>query len=328
MSIRIAGTGSYVPEKVLTNADLEKMVETSDEWIRTRTGIEERHIASSEQATSDIAYEAGKRALEMAGVSGEELSAIVVATITPDHVFPSTGCILQKRFGAAGAFCFDLEAACSGLLYSLEVAHSLMIARRKYKYVLVIGAEKLSCITDWSDRNTCVLFGDGAGAVLLENVDDDNANCICAADLHADGNYTGILNMPAGGSRNPASVETVNNHMHFIRMEGKETFKLAVNAMVSASRQTLAEAGVEPSQIKMVIPHQANMRIISAVAQRLDVPDDRVFANIQRYGNTSAASIGICLDEVVRSGKIERGDYLLLTAFGGGLTWGAMLLRY
>ncbi len=328
MSIRIAGTGSYVPDRVLTNADLEKMVETSDEWIRTRTGIEERRIAATDQATSDLAFEAGSRALAMAGISGEELSAIIVGTITPDHVFPSTGCILQRRFGATGAFCFDLEAACSGLLYSLEVANSLMVANKKYKYVLVIGAEKLSCITDWTDRNTCVLFGDGAGAVLLENVDDGKPSCILASDLHADGNYTDILNMPAGGSRFPSTAETVKAHMHSIHMAGKETFKMAVNAMVGASRKVLEEANVDPSQVKVVVPHQANQRIISAVAQRLDVPDERVFMNIQKYGNTSAASIGICVDEIVRSGLVQRGDYMLLTAFGGGLTWGAILLQY
>ena len=298
MSIRIAGTGSYVPDRVMTNADLEKMVETSDEWIRTRTGIQERRIAAPEQATSDLAYEAGKRALEMAGITGDQLSVIIVATITPDHVFPSTGCILQKRFGASNAFCFDLEAACSGLLYSLEVGHSLMKANPKYKYALVIGAEKLSSITDWTDRNTCVLFGDGAGAVVLENTGAEGADCLLASDLHA------------------------------IHMAGRETFKLAVNAMVSACKKTLEDANVAPSEIRMVVPHQANQRIIQAVAQRLDVANDRVFENIGHYGNTSAASIGICLDEVIRSGDIERGDYLLLTAFGGGLTWGAILLRY
>lgn len=328
MSIRIAGTGSYVPDRVMTNADLEKMVETSDEWIRTRTGIQERRIAAPEQATSDLAYEAGKRALEMAGITGDQLSVIIVATITPDHVFPSTGCILQKRFGASNAFCFDLEAACSGLLYSLEVGHSLMKANPKYKYALVIGAEKLSSITDWTDRNTCVLFGDGAGAVVLENTGAEGADCLLASDLHADGGYADILIMPAGGSRMPFTAETLANHMHSIHMAGRETFKLAVNAMVSACKKTLEDANVAPSEIRMVVPHQANQRIIQAVAQRLYVANDRVFENIGHYGNTSAASIGICLDEIIRSGDIERGDYLLLTAFGGGLTWGAILLRY
>lgn len=328
MSIRIIGTGSYLPERVLTNADLEKMVETSDEWIRTRTGIEERRIAAPNEATSDLAYEAGKKALEMAGVKGEDLSVIIVATITPDHVFPSTGCLLQERFQAKGAFCFDLEAACSGLLYSLEVAYSLMKTNRKYKYVLVCGAEKISSIVDWTDRNTCVLFGDGAGAVLLENRDDDEPGFALASDLHADGGCADILLMPAGGSRQPASAETVEGRLHAIKMAGKETFKMAVNAMVGSSKQVLADAGVEPSKIKLVVPHQANQRIIQAVAQRLDVPGDRVYENVNRYGNTSAASIGICLDEIVRGGMLERGDYVLLTAFGGGLTWGSMLIQY
>ncbi len=329
MSIRIAGTGSYVPERILTNADLEKMVETNDEWIRTRTGIEERHLAADNEATSDMAYEAGRRALEMAGIRGEDLDAIIVGTITPDHVFPSTGCILQQRFGAEGAFCFDLEAACSGLLFSLEVAHSLMKANKRYRRVLVCGAEKLSCITDWTDRNTCVLFGDGAGAVVLESSDDAAVpDCLIASDLHSDGSYTEILKLPAGGSRIPTSAETVANHQHFIHMAGKEVFKLAVNAMVSAGRQVLEDSGIAPEAIKLVIPHQANSRIIHAVAPRLGVPEERVFINVNKYGNTSAASIGICLDEAARGGLIEHGDYVLLTAFGGGLTWGALLIRY
>lgn len=329
MSIRIAATGSYVPERILSNADLEKMVETNDEWIRTRTGIEERRIASPEQATSDLAYEACRRALETAGITGKEVDAIIVGTITPDYVFPSTGCVLQHRLGAEGAFCFDLEAACSGLLFSLEVAYSLMkMHPKKYKYVLVCGAEKLSSITDWTNRNTCVLFGDGAGAVLLENTGEEGPDCVIASDLHTDGSYGDILKMPAGGSRVPATKESVEAHLHFIHMEGKEVFKLAVNAMVGAGKSVLEEAGITPDEVKLVIPHQANSRIIQAVAPRLGVPDERVYMNINRYGNTSAASIGICLDEAVRAGKLGKDDYVLLTAFGGGLTWGAMLLRF
>ena len=330
MSIRIAGTGSYVPDRILTNADLEKMVETSDEWIRTRTGIEERHIAAPDQPTSDLAYHASLKALEMAGITGADLDAIIVATITPDYVFPSTGCVLQDRLGAKGAFCFDLEAACSGLLYSLEVACALMKTHpNRYRHVLVIGAEKLSCITDWTNRNTCVLFGDGAGAVVLESSDDAAVpDCLIASDLHSDGSYTEILKLPAGGSRIPTSAETVANHQHFIHMAGKEVFKLAVNAMVSAGRQVLEDSGIAPEAIKLVIPHQANSRIIHAVAPRLGVPEERVFINVNKYGNTSAASIGICLDEAARGGLIEHGDYVLLTAFGGGLTWGALLIRY
>lgn len=326
MGIRIKGIGAYVPDKILTNLDLEKMVETSDEWIRTRTGIEQRRIAAPEQATSDLAYEAGLKALDKAGIAATELDAIIVATISPDHVFPSTGCILQHRLGAGNAMCFDLEAACSGFLYSLEVGFSLMKANRKYRNVLVVGAEKLSSMVDWQDRNTCVLFGDGAGAVVLSNDGADTPDFIIGSDLHADGNYTDILNMPAGGSRKPATEETVKNHEHAIKMAGKDVFKLAVNAMVGSSRKVLEESGIAAEQIKWVIPHQANSRIIDAVAQRLDVPNERVYANVNRFGNTSAASIAICLDEI--AGDLKDGDYLLLTAFGGGLTWGAMLVRY
>ena len=328
MGIRIRGTGSYLPEKILSNFDLEAMVDTSDEWIRTRTGIAERHLAAPEQATSDLAYAAAERALAMAGIDGAELDAIVVATITPDHVFPSTGCILQRRLGAAGAFCFDLEAACSGLLYSLEVAYSLMkVSSAKYRNVLVVGAEKLSSIVNWEDRSTCVLFGDGAGAVVLSNDGTDSPDFLVCSDLHADGNYSDILIMPAGGSRCPASEESIRNHAHSIHMEGRDVYKLAVTGMVSACRTVLKNAKVAASEIRCFIPHQANSRIIDAIAQRLDVPGDRVYCNIDRCGNTSAASIGICLDEIVRGGQVSEGDYMLLTAFGGGLTWGAMLIR-
>lgn len=328
MAIRIAGTGSYVPDRILTNSDLEKMVETSDEWIRTRTGIEERHIASPEQATSDLALEAAKKALESAGITGADLDIIVVATVTPDHIFPSTGCILQRHLGAAKAFCFDIEAACSGLLYSLQTANSLLRANAAYRRALVVGAEKLSCLVNWEDRNTCVLFGDGAGALVLEKTGDDGADSLVAADLHSDGNYTDILVLPAGGSRMPASRETVEGKRHTIYMEGKDVFKLAVNGMVSSCRKVMADAGLGPDDISIVLPHQANSRIIDAVAQRLGIGEDRMYKNIQKYGNTSASSIGICFDEAVRSGRIRRGDYVLLTAFGGGLTWGALLFKY
>lgn len=328
MGIRIKGTGSYLPEKILTNFDLEAMVDTSDEWIRTRTGICERHLAAPDQATSDLAVIASERALGMAGVGGGELDAIVVATITPDHVFPSTGCMLQRRLGAGGALCFDLVAACSGLLYSLETAYSLMkVNPGKYRKVLVAGAEKLSSIVNWDDRSTCVLFGDGAGAVVLVNDGSDSPDFMVASDLHADGNYADILIMPAGGSRHPASEETVRSHEHTIHMEGKDVFKLAVNGMVGACRKVLSTAQVDASGIRWVIPHQANSRIISAISQRLEVPAERVYRNIERCGNTSAASIGICLDEITRGGEVRDNDFLLLTAFGGGLTWGAMLVR-
>ncbi len=329
MGIRIKGTGSCLPEKVLTNADLEKMVETSDEWIRTRTGIEERHIAAPGEATSDLALAAARKALATAGIDSAGLDAIVVATVTPDHVFPSTACLLQRQLGAPNAFCFDLEAACTGLLYSLEVTYSLMKANpKRYRKALVIGAETLSNIVNWEDRNTCVLFGDGAGAVVLENDGTDSPDFMVASDLHADGNYTDILQLPAGGSRMPATSETVAGKLHSIHMAGRDVFKLAVNGMVGSSKKVLEESGVAACDVKYVVPHQANSRIIDAVAQRLDVTSDRVYMNVNRCGNTSAASIGICLDELAVGGELKHDDYVLLTAFGGGLTWGAMLVRW
>ncbi len=328
MSIKIIGTGSYVPEKVLTNFDLEKMVDTNDEWISTRTGIRERHIASPEQATSDLALNAAKMALANANTDPSELDIILVATVTPDHFFPSTGCILQRLLGAENAFCFDIEAACSGLLYSLETAHALLKANKKYRKALVLGAEKLSAFVNWEDRNTCVLFGDGASAVVLSKDDDDAPDTLVASDIHSDGRYTDILAVPAGGSRNPASPDTVNARQHSITMAGKEVFKLAVNGMVSSCSKVLSDANVSPSDVAWLIPHQANYRILSAVAQRVEIADEKVFVNIDRYGNTSSASIGICLNELISSGRVKRGDYLLLTAFGGGLTWGAQLFKY
>lgn len=326
MGVRIVGTGSYVPEKVLTNLDLQNMVDTSDEWIRVRTGIVERHIAPPEMSSGDMASIAAKRALEMAGLDGSEISVVIVATTTPDHTFPNTASAVQHSIGASNAFGFDLSAACSGMIYSLELAYSLLMQQKKYRYVLLCGAEKLSCITNWSDRNTCVLFGDGAGAIILGRCDDDNSGQI-ASDLHIDGNYGEILQLPAGGSRNPASHETVDNGMHYIHMLGKETFKLAVNAMANACKTVLAESGIDVSQVKLVIPHQANKRIIEAVAQRINVTEDQLFINVHKYGNTSAASISLCLDEAFREGRVQRGDIILLVAFGSGLTWGAQLLR-
>jgi len=324
----IKGTGKYVPERILTNADLEKMVETSDEWITTRTGIRERHIAGPETPTSELAFRAAQLAIENAGIKASDLNLITVASVTPDHLFPNTAALVQHRLGASDCMCFDIEAACSGLIYSLEVAHSLLFANKKYRYALVIGAEKLSSITDWTDRSTCVLFGDGAAALVLENSDAVEGDFYMAGKLSADGAYGSVLQLPAGGSALPPSHETVDQHKHFIKMGGQETFKLAVTSMVQASRFVLESAGVKPEQLKWVIPHQANYRIITAVAQRLGVSDEHLYCNIAHYGNTSSASIGICLDEMNRSGKLQRGDLILLTSFGGGLTWGAELLRW
>lgn len=329
MSLQITGTGHYTPDKVLNNSDLEKMVDTSDEWIRTRTGILERRIAEDDVATSDLALIASQRALEMAKLSPEDIDLVVVATITQDKYFPSTSCILQRKLGAVNSVCFDLHAACSGLLYSLETVNSLMVCHKKYRNALVIGAEKLTSLVDWEDRNTCVLFGDGAGALVLSRIDDGaEQNFQISTSLGADGSYEDILHVPAGGSKQPASHETVDNKLHYMRMAGQEVFKLAVNAMVNACRDVMAEAGVSTGEIRWLVPHQANLRILKAVGTRLKIPIERIFINVDKYGNTSAASIGIAFDEIVRSGQIQKGDYLLLTSFGGGLTWAANLIRW
>ncbi len=324
--VKIAGTGSYVPSKVLTNADLEKMVETSDEWIRTRTGIEERHIAAADEPCSALAEKASLRALEAAGMQPEEIDIIIVATFTGDNVFPNAGCFLQKRIGAVNAACFSMEAACSGFVYAMTVASGLLRSGG-FRSALVVGSEKISCMVDWTDRNTCVLFGDGAGAVVLKRVP-AKQDSMRASKLGADGRYTDLLQSPAGGSAMPITPEVMEKKLHFLKMEGREVFKLAVNAMVGASQDVLRQEGIGIDQVRWVIPHQANLRIISSVGKYLGIPDEKVYINVQRYGNTSAASIPLALDELVRSGQVKEGDYLVLTAFGGGLTWGSLLLRW
>ena len=328
MGIRIKGTGRCIPERILTNADLEKMVDTSDEWITSRTGIKERHLAAPGETTSDMAAAAAKQALELAGITADMLDLIIVSTVTPDMMFPNTATIVQKKIGAKPCVCFDIEAACSGLLYGLNAAYGMMASPLKYQRALVIGAEKLSSITDWSDRSTCVLFGDAAAAVILEN-DNDPSTPDFYADgfVCADGNLGDVLLMPAGGSALPASHETVDNHQHFIKMGGPKTFQLAVHSMVDACRILLEREAVPREKIRWVIPHQANWRIISAVASRLGM-EEKVYQNVERYGNTSSASIGICLDELNRSGQIEPGDCVLTVSFGAGLTWSALLLRW
>jgi 3-oxoacyl-[acyl-carrier-protein] synthase-3 len=329
MGIRIAGTGSYLPEKIRTNAEIEKLVDTNDEWIRTRTGIEERRIAAADETASTMAIQAAEKALATAGVDGRDLDAIVLATISPDYIFPNTAALIQHHFQCRQAFCFDLSAACAGFVSSLEVGFSLMRSfPQKYRNVLVCGSDKLSVIVDWTDRNTCILFGDGAGCAVLQNDGSDAPDSILASSLHADGGYTDVLRITAGGSYMPASIESVQGRKHFVYMEGRETFKLAVNGMVSSSEEVLAQAGITIDQVALVIPHQANLRIMQAVAKRLGIGEDRVFCNIQRYGNTSSASIGIALDEACRSGRIKRGDLVLFTSFGGGLAWGSILIRY
>ncbi|MCO5045191.1 MAG: ketoacyl-ACP synthase III [Kiritimatiellae bacterium] len=321
----ILATGSYVPERVLTNADLEKMVDTTDEWIMTRTGIRERHIARTDEATSDMATEAARRALAAAGVAPEELDMIIVATITPDMGFPNTACFVQSNIGAVNAFCYDIEAACSGFVYGLDLARQY-IATGSAKTILLIGAEKISCITDWTDRSLCVLFGDGAGAAVLRA--EPNRKGILSAVMRSDGRLHDLLKLPGGGSRNPASAETLAGGLHFMKMNGRDVFKHAVTCMTDVARKALDQAGLTVEDVKLIIPHQANLRIVSAIGERLGGKPEQYFVNLDRYGNTSAASVILALDEAVRMGKLERGDRVLLVAFGGGFTWGASVLEW
>ncbi|HEY1174160.1 MAG TPA: beta-ketoacyl-ACP synthase III [Verrucomicrobiae bacterium] len=321
----VSGVGSYVPEKIVTNADLEKMVETSDEWITTRTGIKQRRMAADDEYTSDIATKAALKAMERAGVTADQIELIIVATITPDMPFPATACLVQSKLGAKKAAAFDLEAACSGFIYALEVGQQFIMSRT-YDTVLVIGAEKLSSIIDWTDRNTCVLFGDGAGAVILQNR--PNTHGLLTACMGADGNKAMLLSMPGGGSRHPATQKSLDARLHYLRMDGKETFKNAVNAMYTASQEALKRCELDITQIKCIIPHQANQRIIDAVGDRLGAKPEQLFVNLHKYGNTSAASVAIALDEAVGEGRIQRGDLVLLLAFGAGLTWGAAVIEW
>lgn len=322
---RIVAVGSYLPEKVLSNATLEAMVDTSDAWITERTGIRERRIAGKGQATSDLAYEAAKIALVRAGMQAGDIEVIIVATILGDMPFPSTACFLQQRLGASRAVGFDINATCSGFLYALCIADGF-IRSGMYRRILIVGAETLSKVTDWKDRSTCVLFGDGAGAAIVEAGDEDEG--ILSISIHSDGGMSDLIHIPAGGSRNPASAATVRKRMHYIRMKGNETFKVAVRTLEDVALKTLAENGLQPSQLALLIPHQANLRIIQATAERLGIPMEKVFVNLDRVGNTSAASIPIALDEALTDGRIRRGDYILLEAFGGGLTWAAALIKW
>ncbi len=321
----ITGVGSYVPKRVLTNADLEKIVDTTDDWITSRTGIRERRTAAEGEHTSTMGIAAARIALKRAGVDAADLDLIIVATITPDMPFPATACIVQQELGATRAAAFDLEAACTGFLYALEIGRQF-IDNGTYQNVLIIGAEKLSSIIDWNDRNTCVLFGDGAGAAVLQRRTDSRG--VLATRLGSDGGKANILAMPGGGCRQPATVDSVNERIHFLKMEGKEVFKNAVNAMTGAAKEVLERSGVSIDDIKCIIPHQANQRIISAVGERLGTRDNQVFVNLQKYGNTSAASVAVALDEAVTTGRIERGDLILIIAFGAGLTWGATVLEW
>ena len=320
----ITGLGAYVPDRILTNADLEKMVETTDEWIRTRTGIRERHIAAKEQATSDLALPAAQEALANAGLTPKDLDLIIVATTSPDMFFPSSACYLQAKLGASCA-AFDMAAACSGFTYGLSVAEGF-IKSGMHKHILVVGAETISRFIDWKDRGTCVLFGDGAGAAVVSRSKDGHG--ILASYLGADGTQSDILQIPGGGSMNPPTSESIAQNLHSIKMQGPELFKIAVKTMEQAVLKVLEHENLQVKDVHCLIPHQANHRILRAVADRLEIPYEKVFINVDRYGNMSSASIPVALHEAVKTGAVKKGDYVVLVAFGGGLTWAANLLKW
>ncbi len=323
----ILGTGSYAPERILTNAELARTVETSDEWIRTRSGIRERRIAAPNESTSDMGVQAGRRAIADAGLTPADIDLLVVATVTPDMPMPAAACFIQHKLGIpTTAACFDINAACSGFVYALDTACA-MIGSGRYQKALVIGVEKLSAVVDWQDRTTCVLFGDGAGATVIGVSPEPNIGLI-GTRLGAFGENVDLLNIPAGGSSTPATAETIATRQHCLQMKGKEVFKLAVRAMDDAARDILEQHHLRADQISLVIPHQANLRIIEAISEYLELPMERFFVNVDRYGNTSAASIPIALDEARRTGRIKAGDITLLVAFGAGLTYGSALIRW
>ncbi len=321
----ITGTGSYLPEKILTNADLEKMVETSDEWIITRTGVKERRLAAQQEAASDLGAEAARRALREAGLKPEDIECLIVATITGDMPFPATACFIQNLCGLKNAACFDISAACTGFIYALSIGKAY-IESKTYKNVLIVAVDVLSRVTDWTDRGTCILFGDGAGAAVLEPTLDDNG--IMSIYIGSNGDQTHLLQQPGGGSRNPATEKTVKEGLHYIKMNGNEIFKLAVTAMLHSARKALDQAGLKSEDIQLLIPHQANIRIIEATAKRFKLPIEKIFVNIQKYGNMSGATTAVGLDEAFREGRIKKGDYVELVAFGAGLTWGAAVIKW
>lgn len=321
----INGVGSYVPTNVVDNFELSKKVDTSDEWITTRTGIRARRIASKEEATSDIALQAAKAALVDSNLKPQDIDLVIVATITPDMAFPSTACLLQDKLGIPKVACFDIEAACSGFLYALDIADG-MLSSKRYKNALVVGAEKLSSIMDWEDRTTCVLFGDGAGAAVVSS--GGNGTKILGFKSGADGSNPSLLHQPAGGSLNPASEKSLSDRGHFLKMNGREIFKSAVRVMERAARDLLLEHGLKEGDIDHVIPHQANARIVESLSQRLAIPLDKFFCNLDKYGNTSAASIPIAFDEARKASIFKEGQLGLMVAFGAGLTWSAVLVRF
>jgi 3-oxoacyl-[acyl-carrier-protein] synthase-3 len=326
IDVCIAGTGSYVPERILSNEELAAKVDTSDEWIVTRTGIKERRIAAEGQFTSHLATNAARKALEQAGLAAEDIELIIVATITPDTPTPATACHVQKALGASKAVAFDISAACSGFLYAMKISKRL-ISDGAFKNALIIGAEKLSSVTNWSDRSTCVLFGDGAGAAVLRRAEPGEGS-IVATEMGTDGSLTHLLEIPGGGTACPITSENVNDNLQTLSMLGKEVFKHAVNRMKEAAEKVIERAGWQPEDIACVIPHQANLRIIDAIADRLAVPNERVFVNLHKYGNTSAAAVAIALDEANRTGVFKRGDKIVLVVFGAGLTWAAAAIEW
>lgn len=324
MNARITGTGSYVPERVVTNAQLEQMVATSDQWITERTGIRARRVAAPGEACSDLGIEAAERALKAAGIAASDVDLILVATCTGDQPLPATACLIQHRLGAMRAAACDLSAACCGFVYALGVATAYI--RTGTRHVLVIGSEVMSSITDWTDRNTCILFGDGAGAAVVSATEEGGG--VLSTQLCADGAMWDYIHVPGGGTRRPPSDEVLADRAQFIKMRGNETFKVAVRTLEEMARETLAANGYSVADVDLYVPHQANIRIIKAVADRLGLPDEKVFLNMDRYGNTSAASIPIALDEAVRDGRIRSGSLVMLGAFGAGLTWASALIRW
>ncbi len=324
-TVSIVGTGSYVPERVLTNEELSASVDTTDQWITTRTGIKTRRIAAKDEYTSDMAARAALAAMEQAEVAATDIDLILVATASPDMIFPATACFVQTKIGAKNAACLDVSAACAGFLCALEIAQQF-ITSHTYDTVLVIGAEKLSSITNWTDRNTCVLFGDGAGAAILQHR--GSAHGIIGTHIGSDGNYADILWMPGGGCKTPITAENAHQWLQTIHMSGKDVYKQAVISMIDASKKALEKAGLTIEDIACFIPHQANVRIIEAIAERLKLPMDRFFINVDRYGNTSAAAVAIALDEANRSGRLKPGDYILMVVFGGGLTWASTVIEW
>ncbi|MFA5311203.1 MAG: beta-ketoacyl-ACP synthase III [Candidatus Omnitrophota bacterium] len=322
--VGIIGVGEYLPDKVLTNHDLEKLVDTTDEWIITRTGIKERRIASDNEAVSDLAIKAAREALEDAKLAPQDLDLIILATVTGDMPFPSTASIVQNALSAKHAAALDISAACAGFVYALSIARQF-IGSGTYRNALVIGAEKLSAVTDWKDRNTCVLLGDGAGACVVSEVKEGG---ILSTYLGCDGSNMELLNMPAGGSRMPASHETVDSRMHYLKMRGNELFKIAVKSMTMAAEKVLEQAGLTFRDVDLIVPHQANSRIILAVARKLGIPEDKIYLNIEKYGNMSSASTVTALVEAVKEGRVKKGDIVLLDAFGAGLVWGASVIKW